>query len=92
MKDYKLETFSDQLGKNQAKKTGPKTRGFGFQILGFGSGGAAGPYAIDYLVVAGGGGGGGTASFAFASGGSGGGAGGPGGSAGSIQLYHSTRQ
>ena len=45
--------------------------GFGYQILGFGSGGAAAPYNVQYLVVAGGGSGG-----TFSYGGAGGGAGG----------------
>ena len=77
MKDYKLDNLENQHGQNKKREVKPKTRGFGYQVLGFGSGGAGqGPYAIDYLVVAGGGGGGGPASFAFADGGGGGGAGG----------------
>ena len=74
MKDYKLETFSNQVGKNQSKTTGLKTKGFGYQILGFGSGGGAPTYDIEFLVVAGGGCGG-NSNFGFISGG-GGGAGG----------------
>ena len=51
--------------------------GFGYQILGFGSGGeAAVEYSIDILLVAGGGGGGGRSSSVPARVGGGGGAGG----------------
>ena len=42
---------------------------FGYQVLGFGSGGGPGPYEMDYLVISGGGSGG-------SAGGSGGGGGG----------------
>ena len=34
---------------------GPKTKSFGYQVLGFGSGGGAATYLVQYLVVAGGG-------------------------------------
>ena len=68
MKDYKLETFSNKVGKNQSKTTGLKTKGFGYQILGFGSGGGAPTYDIEFLVVAGGGCGG-NSNFGFISGG-----------------------
>ena len=55
---------------------------FGYQVLGFGSGGAAfGKYNIDYLVIAGGGGGGGGFTI-----GSYGGPHGGGGGAGGMQI------
>ena len=50
---------SDILGikieeiKNSSKnKSSKKRKGFGTQILGFGSGGGAAPYDIQYLVIA----------------------------------------
>ena len=48
---------------------------FGYNVLGFGAGGAPGPYEISYLSVAGGGGGGnniGSGTYASAGGGGGG--------------------
>ncbi len=55
MKEFKLEpTITIKKNKRSNK---PKTRGFGYQVLGFGSGGVAAPVAMDYLIVAGGGGG-----------------------------------
>ena len=55
MKEYKIEVLG--TGKNKKKRnTKPKTRSFGYQVLGFGSGGVL-PAIVDYLVVAGGGGG-----------------------------------
>ena len=48
---------------------------FGYQILGFGSGGSAGPYDVDFLVVAGGGGGGCTSNGGPQARGAGGGGG-----------------
>ena len=47
------------LSKNSRNIQSKRTKGFGYQILGFGGGVAgAGPVSVDYLVVAGGGGGG----------------------------------
>ena len=67
MKDYKIATFLNHDNTNQLKKTGPKTKAFGYQILGFGSGGGVGPpYDIEVLVVGGGGGGGGVVSVVAA--------------------------
>ena len=48
---------------------------FGYQILGFGSGGSVGPYDVDFLVVAGGGGGGCTSNGGPQARGAGGGGG-----------------
>ena len=47
-------------GKGSAKEKGPKKKGFGYQVLGFGSGAVAAPTVVcaQYLVIAGGGGGG----------------------------------
>ena len=54
MKEFKLEpTITIKKNKRSNK---PKTRGFGYQVLGFGSGGGAAPVEMDYLIVAGGGG------------------------------------
>ena len=53
MKEFKLEPLTVKKNK---KSNRPKTRGFGYQVLGFGSGGGAAPVEMDYLIVAGGGG------------------------------------
>ena len=46
-------------GKSSTNIQSKKTKGFGYQVLGFGAGGGGGPpYNIDALVVAGGGAGG----------------------------------
>ena len=55
MKEFKLEPIVTIKKSKRSNK--PKTRGFGYQVLGFGSGGVAAPVAMDYLIVAGGGGG-----------------------------------
>ena len=47
--------------RNKKDTSSPKTKSFGYQILGFGSGGASrAPYQASYMVVAGGGGAGGS--------------------------------
>ena len=55
MKEFKLEPIVTIKKNKRSNK--PKTRGFGYQVLGFGSGGGAAPVAMDFLIVAGGGGG-----------------------------------
>ena len=72
MRDYKLGTFPESKGSKE-RSNRPKIKGFGYQVLGFGSGGGVGPpIDFQYLVVAGGG--------AGKPGGGGGGGGGAGGS------------
>ena len=66
MRDLKNNLTSSKSSRNIQSK---KTKGFGYQILGFGSGGGAKEYTVNFLVIAGGGAGGG-------GGGGGGGAGG----------------
>ena len=51
-----LHTTGKSLRNIQSKKT----KGFGYQVLGFGGGGPGKPYDITYLIIAGGGGGGGS--------------------------------
>ena len=53
-------------------RNGPKTKGFGYQVLGFGSGVAGGiaPYTLVMLIVGGGGGAGGGSATAGGGGGS----------------------
>ena len=46
-------------GKNSKNKKSRKGKMFGYQVLGFGSGGGATSATVDYLIIAGGGGGGG---------------------------------
>ena len=41
--------------KNLEKKNNRRAKSFGYQVLGFGSGGGAPPYSADFLVIAGGG-------------------------------------
>ena len=57
MKEYKIDHFQD-LNKRSKKSKRPKTKGFGYQVLGFGAGGGVSrdPYDIEFLIVAGGGG------------------------------------
>ena len=55
MKDFNNLPTSMVAGKN-SNKLQSKGKSFGYQVLGFGSGGAAGPTEVDYLIVAGGGG------------------------------------
>ena len=45
-------------GKGHKNKKSTRGKMFGYQVLGFGSGGGAAALEVDYLVVAGGGGGG----------------------------------
>ena len=54
MRDLNNKLISSKNTKNINRK---KVKGFGYQILGFGSGVAASavPYEIDFLVIAGGG-------------------------------------
>ena len=56
MRDHKINGIKIEIIKNSKKnKSSKKIKGFGTQILGFGSGGAAAqPYDIQYLVIAGG--------------------------------------
>ena len=54
MRDLKTKLTS---GKNTKNIKSRKGKSFGYQVLGFGSGGPLG-YVIQYLLVAGGGGGG----------------------------------
>ena len=49
MKEFKLEP-TVTIKKNK-KSSRPKTRGFGYQVLGFGSGGCVGVVAIGVSVV-----------------------------------------
>ena len=42
MRDYKLGSFPNVKG-NKKRTTKPKTRGFGYQVLGFGAGGDGAP-------------------------------------------------
>ena len=58
MRDYKIDLLNNGKGKN-SKKNELKRKSFGYQILGFGSGGGGiRPIEVDYLLIAGGGGGG----------------------------------
>ena len=75
MRDHKINGIKIEKIKNSNKdKFSKKRKGFGTQILGFGSGGsAAPPYDIQYLVIAGGasgaggyhGGGGGAGGYRY---------------------------
>ena len=58
MRDLKNNLTSSKSSRNIQSK---KTKGFGYQILGFGSGGGAKEYTVNFLVIAGGGAGGGGA-------------------------------
>ena len=69
MRDHKINLLQNAEGKNSKKKNPAKGKGFGYQVLGFGAGGGKAIYAVDWLIVAGGGAGGGNK-------GAGGGAGG----------------
>ena len=56
MRDLKNKLISSKNTKNTQSRRG---KSFGYQVLGFGSGGVAVvPYDADFLVIAGGGGGG----------------------------------
>ena len=56
MRDHKINVLQNGVGGKGSKANKSKRKGFGYQILGFGSGGAgASPAVVDYLVVAGGG-------------------------------------
>ena len=59
MRDHKINVLQGGVGGKGSKINKSKRKGFGFQILGFGSGGgvAPNPFTADYLMVAGGGGG-----------------------------------
>ena len=52
MKEYKIDHFQD-LNKRSKKSKRPKTKGFGYQVLGFGAGGGVSrdPYDIEFLIV-----------------------------------------
>ena len=76
MRDLKNNLTSSKSSRNIQSK---KTKGFGYQILGFGSGGGAKEYTVNFLVIAGGGAGGATAAGSAGSGPGTGGAGGAGG-------------
>ena len=56
MRNIKDESL--KISKNKKNNTRPKTKSFGYQILGMGGGTVVPPFSFDYLVVAGGGGGG----------------------------------
>ena len=60
-------------GKGQKNKISRRGKSFGYQILGFGSGGSAGPYVIPSILVVAGGGSGGVDGGGFTGGGGGGG-------------------
>ena len=71
MRDIKNKLTSSKNSNNIQNRRG---KSFGYQVLGFGAGGAAaGPYIADFVIIAGGGGGGGCGAH-----GNGGGAGGGG--------------
>ena len=71
MRDIKNKLTSSKNSNNIQNRRG---KSFGYQVLGFGAGGAAaGPYIADFVIIAGGGGGGGCGVH-----GNGGGAGGGG--------------
>jgi len=72
MKDFKLNDIQSFKGLGK-KHQGPKIKGFGYQVLGFGSGGGAGPYTIPSILVVAGGGSGGVDGGGFSGGGGGGG-------------------
>ena len=55
MRDLKNKLTS---GKNTKNIKSRKGKSFGYQVLGFGSGGGPSPYLANFLVIAGGGGGG----------------------------------
>ena len=58
MRDHKIDTLQNNVGGKGSKKNQSKGKSFGYQILGFGSGGsslAPNPFTADYLMVAGGG-------------------------------------
>ena len=67
MRNIKDESL--KISKNKKNNTRPKTKSFGYQILGMGGGTVVPPFSFDYMVIGGGAGGGG----AGGSGGSGGG-------------------
>ena len=52
-----IKNLTTTTGKNSRNTQSKKTRGFGYQVLGFGSGvsAAAAPFSAHYLVIAGGG-------------------------------------
>ena len=62
MRDFKLDPnkiFPSYDGKGSRRQSGPKTKSFGYQVLGFGSGGTSvNKIPFGYLLVAGGGAGG----------------------------------
>ena len=66
MRDLKNKLTSSKNTKNIQRRKG---KSFGYQVLGFGAGGAAAIYEIKYLTVAGGGSG----AYGNAGGGGGGG-------------------
>jgi hypothetical protein len=71
MRDLKNKLTS---GKNSKNIHNRKGKSFGYQVLGFGAGGAAAsPYVADFMILAGGGGGGGCGTHGNGAGGGGGG-------------------
>ena len=58
MRDLKTQLTS---GKNTNNLKSTRCKSFGYQVLGFGSGGGPSTYAANFLVIAGGGGGSGDA-------------------------------
>ena len=58
MRDHKINVLQGGSGGKSSKTNKARGKNFGFQILGFGSGGvslAPNPFTADYLMVAGGG-------------------------------------
>jgi len=56
MRNIKDESL--KISKNKKNNTRPKTKSFGYQILGMGGGTVVPPFSFDYMVVGGGAGGG----------------------------------
>ena len=63
MKEHRIDQLQNSIKGSKNKLSKPKTRGFGYQVLGFGAGGAGRQIdvPISFLILAGGGGGGGAA-------------------------------
>ena len=54
MRDHKIDTLQNNVGGKGSKKNQSKRKSFGYQVLGFGSGGSVPlPFDVDYLVIAG---------------------------------------
>ena len=59
MKEHRIDQLQNSIKGSKNKLSKPKTRGFGYQVLGFGAGGAGRQIdvPISFLILAGGGGG-----------------------------------